>query len=107
MLKIPQSRLQQYMNHELPDGQYRNQIDYILCSQRCISSFSDTVRKKTRPGAHCGSDHEILTAKFRLKMKKVGKTISLFRYHLNQILSDNTLEVTNILQGSSSDIQSC
>ena len=41
---------------------------------------------KTRPGAYCGSDHELLIAKFRLKLKKVGKTTRPFRYDLNQIL---------------------
>ena len=51
-----------------PDGQYRNQIDYILCSQRWRRS---TQLAKTRPGADCGSDHELLIAKFRLKLKKV------------------------------------
>ena len=54
-----------------PDGQHRNQIDYILCSQRWRSSIQST---KTGPGADGGSDHELLIAKFRLKLKKVGKT---------------------------------
>ena len=54
-----------------PDGQHRNQTDYILCSQRWRSYIQST---KTRPGADCGSDHELLIAKFRLKLKKVGKT---------------------------------
>ena len=53
-----------------PDGQYQNQIDYILCSQRWRSSIRST---KTRPGANCDSDHELLIAKFKLKLKKVGK----------------------------------
>ena len=53
------------------DVQHQNQIDYILCSQRWRSS---TQSAKTRPGADCGSDHELLIAKFRLKLKKVGKT---------------------------------
>ena len=53
-----------------PDGQYQNQTDYILCSQRQRSSIQSA---KTRPGADCGSDHELLIAKFRLKLKKVGK----------------------------------
>ena len=47
-----------------PDGQHRNQIDYILCSQRWTSSMQSA---KTRPGADCGSDHELLVAKFRIK----------------------------------------
>ena len=54
-----------------PDGQHQNQIDSILCSQKWRSSIQST---KIRPGADCGSDHELLIAKFRLKMKKVGKT---------------------------------
>ena len=60
-----------------PDGQHQNQIDYILCSQRWRSSIQSA---KTRPGADCGSDHELLIAKFRLKLKKVGKTTRPFRY---------------------------
>ena len=75
-----------------PDGQYRNQTDYILCSQRWRSSIQST---KTRPGADCGSDHELLIAKFRLKLKKVGKTTRPFRYDLNQIPNDFTMEVRN------------
>ena len=54
---------------------------------------------KTRPGTDCGSDHELLIAKFRLKLKKVGKTTRLFRYDLNQILYDYTVEVRNRFKG--------
>ena len=50
---------------------------------------------KTRPGADCGSDHELLIAKFRLKLKKVGKTTRPFRYDLNQIPHDYTVEVSS------------
>ena len=50
---------------------------------------------KSRPGADCGSDHKLLIAKFRLKLKKVGKTTTPFRYDLNQIPYDYTVEVTN------------
>ena len=53
-----------------PDGQYQNQTDYILCSQRWRSSIQSA---KIKPGAECGSDHELLIAKFKLKLKKVGK----------------------------------
>ena len=60
-----------------PDGQYQNQIDYILCSQRWKTSIQSA---KTRPGIDCGSDHELLIAKFRFKLKKVGKTTRIFRY---------------------------
>ena len=50
---------------------------------------------KTRPGADHGSDHQILIVDFRLKLKKVGKTTKSFRYDLNQIPYDYTVEVTN------------
>ena len=75
-----------------PDGQYRNQIDYILCSQRWRSSIQ---LAKTRLGADCGSYHELCVAKSRLKQKTVGKTTKPFRYNLNQIPCDYTVEVTN------------
>ena len=54
---------------------------------------------KTRPGADYGSDHELLIAKFRLKLKKVGKTTRPFRYDLNNIIYDYTMEVTNRFKG--------
>ena len=66
-----------------PDGQHQNQIDYILCSQRWRSPIQST---KTRPGPDCDSDHELLIAKCRFKLKKVGKTTRLFSYDLNQSL---------------------
>ena len=66
-----------------PDGQHQNEPDYVLCSQRWRSSIQSA---KTRLGADCGSDHELLIAKFRLKLKKVGKTTKPFRYDINQIL---------------------
>ena len=74
----------------------RNQIDYILCSQRWRSSIQST---KTRPGADSGSDHKPLIAKFRLKLKKVGKTIRSFKYDLNQIPNNYTVEVRNRFKG--------
>ena len=79
-----------------PDGRHRNQIDYILCSQRWRSSIQSA---KTRQGADCGSDHELLIAKFRLKLKKVGKTTRPHRYNLNQIPYDYTVEVRNRFKG--------
>ena len=80
-----------------PDGQHRNQVDYILRSQRWRSSIQST---KTRPGGtDCGSDHKLLIAKFRLKLKKVGKTTRQFKYHLNQIPYDYTVEVRNRFKG--------
>ena len=80
-----------------PDGQYKNHINYILCSQRWRSSIESA---KTRLGTDCGSDHELHIAKFRLKL--VGKTTRPFRYDLNHITYDYTVEVTNI-QGIRSD----
>ena len=68
-----------------------NQIDYI-CSQRWKSPIQSA---KIRLGADCGSDHELLIAKFRLKLKKIGKTAKPFRLNLNQIPYDYIVEVTN------------
>ena len=79
-----------------PDGQHQNQTDYILCSQRWRRSIQSA---KTRLGADCGSDHELLIAKFRLKLKKVGKTTRTLRYNLNQIPYDYTVEVRNRIKG--------
>ena len=56
------------------------------------------ITAKTRPGADCGSDHKLLIAKFRLELKKVGKTIRPFRYDLNQI-PYYTVEVRNRFKG--------
>ena len=56
-------------------------------------------QKKIRPGADHGSDHELLIAKFRLKWKKIGKTTGLFRYDLNQMPNDSTVEGTNRFKG--------
>ena len=72
---------------------------------RLIISFAakDTEvlysQQKTRLGADCGSDHELFIAKFRLQLKKVGDTIRPFRYDLNQIPYDYTVEVTNRFKG--------
>ena len=79
-----------------PDGQHWNQINYILWNQRWKSSIQSA---KTRPGANCGSDSELLITKFRLKLKKVGKTTRPFRYDLNQIPYDYTEEVRNRFKG--------
>ena len=68
----------------------------MLWSQRWRSFIQSA---KTRPGADCGSDHELLIAKFRLKLKKVGKTTRSFRYDLNQIPYDYTVEVRNSFKG--------
>jgi len=79
-----------------PYGQHRNQIDYILRSQRWRSSIQSA---KTRPGSDCGSDHELLIAKVRRKLKKVGTTTRPFRYDLNQIPYDYTVKVRNRFKG--------
>ena len=76
--------------------QHRNQIDYILCNQRWRSSIQSA---KTRLGADCSSDHELLIVKFKLKLKKVGKTTAPFRYDLNQIPYDYTVNVRNRFKG--------
>ena len=78
-----------------PDGQHRNHIDYMLCSQRWRSSIQSTKQ----PGADSGSDHELLITKFRLKLKKVGNTARPFRYDLNQIPYDYTVEARNRFKG--------
>ena len=69
---------------------------YILCSQRWRSSIQSA---KTGLGADCGSDHKLLIAKFRLKLTKVGKITRPFRYDLNQIPYDYTVEVRNRFKG--------
>ena len=78
-----------------PDGQHQNQIDYILCSQRWRNSIRSA---KTRTGADCGSDYELLIAKFRLKLKKEGKTTRPFKYDLNKIPYKYTVGVTKRLK---------
>ena len=79
-----------------PDGQHQNHIDYIFCSQIWRSSIQST---KIRTEADCGSDHELIIAKFRLKLKNVGKSAGSFRYDLNQIPYDYTEKVRNRFKG--------
>ena len=79
-----------------PDSQHQYQIDYILYSQRWRNSIQSA---KTRPGTDCGLYHELLIAKFRLRLKKTEKTTRWFRYDLNQIPHDYTVEVTNRFKG--------
>ena len=99
-LVIANTLFQQHMRRlytwKSPDGQHQNQTDCILCIQRWRSSIQSA---KTRPGADCGSDHELLIAKFRLKLKKVGKTTRPFRYDLNQIPYDHIMEMRNRFKG--------
>ena len=70
----------------------KHEIDYVLCSQRWRSSIYSV---KTRPLADHGSAYELLIAKLRLKLKKIGKTTRPFRYDLNQIPYEYTVEVMN------------
>ena len=71
-------------------------MDYFLCSQRWRSSIHSA---KTRTVADCDSHHELFIAKFRLKLKKAGKTARPIRYDLNQIPHDYTVEVRNRFKG--------
>ena len=99
-LVIVNTLFQQYMRRlytlTSPDGQHRNQIDYILCSQRWRSFIQPA---NARLEADFGSDHELLTAKFRFKLNTVGKITRPFRYDLNQILYNYTVEMTNRFKG--------
>ena len=79
-----------------PDGQYQNQIDYILCGWRWRGPIQSA---KTRPESDCGSNHQLLTENFRFELQKVGKNTRPFRYDLNQILYDYTVEMTNRFKG--------
>ena len=82
------------MTSPSPNSQYWNQIDYVLCSQRWKSFIQSA---KTRHGADCGSAHQLLTAKFRLKLKKVVKATRPLS--LKQILYDYTVAVVQLLSG--------
>ena len=84
------------LHRDTIDGQHWNQIDYILCNQRWRRSIQ---LAKTRLGADYDSDHELLIAKFRLKLKKVGKPTRPFRYDLSQISYNYTVEVRNRFKG--------
>ena len=82
VIQTPSSNNARLYTWTSADGQHQNQIDYILCIRRWRSSIKSA---KPTLGADCGSDHKLLIAKFRLKLKKVGKTTRPFRYDLNQI----------------------
>ena len=79
-----------------PNGQYQNQINYILCSWRWRSSIQPA---KTRPGADCGSDHQFLIAKFRFKLKNTRKNTRPARYDLNHILYEFIVEAMKRFKG--------
>ena len=78
-----------------PDGQHQNQIDYILAAQDGEAVYNQQKQDRELTG----SDHELLIAKFRLKLKKVGKTTRPYRYDLNQTPFDYTVEVRNRFKG--------
>ena len=91
--KHPLSTTQEKALHmDITRWSKQSQINYILCSWRWRNSIQSA---KTRPGADCVSDHALVIAKFRLQLKKVGKTTRPFRYDLNQIPYEYTVEVRN------------
>ena len=94
--KIWEQHERRFYTWTSPHGQHWNQIDYILSSQRWRSVIQSA---KIRLRADCGSDHELLIAKSRCKLKKVGKTTRPFRYDLNQIPYDYTVKVKNRFKG--------
>ena len=97
-LVIADTLFQQHktLQMDITNGQYWNQIDYILCSQRWRSFIQSA---KTRAGADCGLEDELLIAKFRFKLRKVGKTTRPFMYDLNQIPYNYTVEMRNRFKG--------
>ena len=90
---LPSDALSQHLPSYLCFSYLEHGVSLLSCSSKAIQSA------KTRPGADCGSDHEFLIAKFRLKLKKVGKTTRPFRYDLNQIPYNYTVEVANGFKG--------
>ena len=87
-----------------PNGQYQNQTYYIPCSWRWRSCIQ---LAKTRPGADCGSDHQLFIAKFRLKWKKRGETTRTARHNWNQIPYENAVEVMTAAAAAAASLQSC
>ena len=88
--------LEKTLNMDITRWSILNQTDYILCRQRWKSCIQSA---KTRLGDDCGSDHGLLIAKFRVILKKVGKTTRPVRYDLNQIPDDYTMKVTKRFKG--------
>ena len=84
-------------HHQMVNTEIRLIIFFAAKDGEALQSAKK--KKKKRQGADCGSDHEFLIAKFRLKLKKVGKTTRQFSYDLNQIPNDYTVEVTNRVKG--------
>ena len=97
-----------HSKHPFPTTQEKTLVMDItrlsILKSNCLYSWQPKCRSsvqsaKTRPRADCGSDHELLITKFRLKQKKIGKTTRPFRYDLNQIPYDYTVEVRNRFKG--------
>ena len=86
------------MDCSLPGSSIRGIFQARVLEWGCHCLLRLSV-SKTRPGADCGSDHELLIAKFRLKLKKIGKTTRPFRYDLNQNPYNCTVEVTDRFKG--------
>ena len=82
-------------HHQLANTEIRLVIFFAAKDGEALYS-----QQKKRPGTDCGSDHELLIVKFRLTLKKVGKTTRPFRYDLNEIAYDYAEEVTNRFKGS-------
>ena len=74
-------------------------IRLILFFAAKVGEALYSQKKRKRPGADCGSYHELLIAKFRLKLKKIGKNTRPFRYDINQIAYDYTVEMRNRFEG--------
>ena len=81
------------------DSQYENQSDYIFCSQKWRRFLQSPKKKKKKAGADCGSDHQLLIAKSRVKLKELWKITRPSRYNLNQILYDYTVEGMDRFKG--------
>ena len=77
----------------------------FFAAKECQRKKSSVQSAKTRPGAICGSDHELFISKFRLKLKEVEKSTRPFRYDLNQIPYDYTVKMTNRFKGL--DLKDC
>ena len=93
---LSQQHKRQLYTWTSPDGQYKIRFIIFFAAKDGKALYS---QQKTRPGADCGSDHELLITKFRLKLKKVVKTTRPFMYDLNQIPYDYMVEVTNRFKG--------
>ena len=93
---FPQPKRQLY-TWPSPNGQAEIRLILFFAAKNEEALYSQLT--KSRPGDNCGSDHELLIAKFRLKLKKVGKTTRPFKYDLNEIPYDYTMEVTNRFNG--------